>query len=126
MHHLVYLSHATEALDARRLDELLEAARRKNAALGITGLLIHRGGNFIQYLEGEEAVVRSLYATICSDPRHAGTMVLSEGPITRRRFGDWAMNFRQSDGRAIFTEAELRDDPDGILTLLQGFSQDLR
>ena len=126
MHHIIYLSHATRPFDDADLAALLETSRRNNTARGLTGLLIHRGGNFIQYLEGEEAAVRGLYETICADPRHAGTMVLSEGPVARRQFSDWAMNFRQADGRAIFTPEELRDDPEGIRALLQGFSETLR
>lgn len=126
MHHIVYLSHATRPLQPAELETLLARARRKNAALGITGMLIHRGGNFIQYIEGEEAAVRGLYAEIRADPRHAGTTVLSEGPLVRRQFSDWAMNFRQSDGRRIFTPQEMEDDPDGIRALLQGFSDSLR
>jgi hypothetical protein len=126
VHHIIYLSHATRPIDSAALDRILETSRRNNPANGITGLLIHRGGNFIQYLEGEEPDLRRLYATICADPRHAGTTVLSEGPIPRRQFTGWTMNFRQADGREIFSPEELEDDPEGFRTLLKAFSENLR
>lgn len=50
MYYLIYVSAANPLLSRDELQGLLEKARIKNRHLGITGMLIHRGGNFIQYI----------------------------------------------------------------------------
>ncbi|MGY6410518.1 MAG: BLUF domain-containing protein [Alkalilacustris sp.] len=83
--------------------EMLELARScltRNPALGITGALYFDGVQFYQVLEGPEQAVAELYATIRADPRHCAVQTLWDGPITRRRFGAWAMKFVDGSGRA--------------------------
>ncbi len=83
--------------------EMLELARSclvRNPALGITGALYFDGVQFYQVLEGSEDAVAELYATIRADPRHCAVQTLWDGPITRRRFGAWAMKFVDGSGRA--------------------------
>ena len=83
--------------------EMLELARSclaRNPALGITGALYFDGVQFYQVIEGPEAAVTDLYATIRADPRHCAVQTLWDGPIERRRFGAWAMKFVDGSGRA--------------------------
>jgi len=49
---LVYVSSATELLSDQALDELLQGARSTNERIGVTGVLLHCEGNFMQYVEG--------------------------------------------------------------------------
>lgn len=91
---LVYASSAVELFSMEQLVVLLERWRPKNAALGVTGMLLYKGGNLIQALEGEEHAVRGLYDTIRTDPRHQGVIKLTEHAIAERQFGDWSMAFR--------------------------------
>uniref|UniRef100_UPI0013DAEED6 BLUF domain-containing protein n=1 Tax=Stenotrophomonas maltophilia TaxID=40324 RepID=UPI0013DAEED6 len=49
---LVYRSLAVEPPSARALQRILEVARRRNATEGLTGLLVHDQGCFVQWLEG--------------------------------------------------------------------------
>ena len=90
---LVYASSANEAFKEDELLTLLEQARQKNLRLGITGMLLYKGGNFLQVLEGEESVVMNLYATIQSDQRHHQIMTVSKRTIAERTFGEWQMAF---------------------------------
>ena len=76
------------------LVSLLERWRLKNTAAGITGMLLYKGGNLMQAMEGEEETVRRLYDTIRHDPRHCGVLMLTEYMITERQFGEWSMGFR--------------------------------
>lgn len=126
MYHLMYASYATQDFSDKDLTELLMDARIKNSNLGITGMLIHRAGNFIQVLEGEEDAVKNLYETIKADKRHAGEIVISEGEINERQFAKWAMDFRDYSKNSLFTPEEMANDKYGILTVLTDFVRTMR
>ena len=79
------------------LKRILEVSRRKNARLGITGLLLYKQGLFLQVFEGEETLVRQLYTLISMDRRHHSLLVIDEWPIAARTFPDWSMGFRNLD-----------------------------
>jgi hypothetical protein len=78
MFRLVYVSSAIAPFSQTELLDLLAKARAKNQRLDVTGMLLYKDGNFMQVLEGEETVVRELFACIERDPRHFGTIVLLE------------------------------------------------
>lgn len=93
MHKLLYVSSTKRDFPADDLERILVKARSKNTALGVTGLLLYVDGGFLQVLEGEDAVLRQLYAAIAKDTRHWDARVLldKEAP---RNFGDWSMGFK--------------------------------
>ena len=88
-----YASNAKHPFSHDDLAALLASSRARNAADDITGLLLYRGGNFIQALEGPASAVRATVARIQRDPRHDGIIPLFEGPIEERVFGEWQMAF---------------------------------
>lgn len=90
---LMYSSYATEDMNQTSLDDILEQARRKNARLDITGILLYRRGRFFQYLEGAEEAVRSVYDEIQQDSRHTRLRILLESPVESRRFSEWTMGY---------------------------------
>ena len=96
---LIYASTATRDLSKDDLNELLAQCRKNNAELGITGMLLYKGGNFMQVLEGEEETVRSLYAKIGRDPRHRGDILLQQGTQEERQFSGWSMGFRNLESQ---------------------------
>ena len=75
------------------LEELLDHARRANAAKGITGALVYAEGIFLQILEGEKVRVHELMAKIRRDVRHGGVIVLREGEVQTAIFSSWKMAF---------------------------------
>lgn len=91
MFRLLYISTSRAPITPELLDAILRTSLRRNAAVGVTGLLLAGGTRFLQVLEGDEPAVRATYARICDDPRHGATVRLSEGPITTRSFPNWAM-----------------------------------
>jgi hypothetical protein len=91
---LSYSSAAVRPLSHGALVDLLEQSRAANAARRVTGMLLHRHQRFLQLLEGDEAVVRALYATITADDRHTDLRVLGEGRRLLRQFPTWTMAFR--------------------------------
>lgn len=97
MIYLVYVSSATGQLTTADLDDILAASRRNNARIGITGMLLHKGGNFMQVLEGPEESVLALQNKIEGDPRHRGLLVLRKAPLKERQFKEWAMGYQNLD-----------------------------
>ena len=90
---LTYLSTATEPFDTSTLSDLLESAREKNHARGLTGMLLYVGGHFIQTLEGPADVVDATFARIEQDPQHRDVFVALREGIDARVFPDWSMGF---------------------------------
>lgn len=98
---LVYTSTAAHPLRETALAHLLTQCRELNSERGITGMLLYRGGRFIQVLEGAPEVVSSLVDTIERDARHQDLKILLRETLDTRRFADWTMGyraFRESDG----------------------------
>ena len=98
---LVYRSRSRiePARSALTLSDILSVARRKNAALGITGALMLYQDWFAQVLEGDEARVRALFATIRADGRHSSLQVTEQVSGVGRAFPRWAMAFVGEHGR---------------------------
>ncbi|PSJ40409.1 BLUF domain-containing protein [Allosphingosinicella deserti] len=90
---IVYISTAQPGFAQSDLREVLEASRRNNAAVDVTGLLVAGGRRFLQVLEGPEAAVEATLARIKADPRHRALVNLSSKQVDARQFGDWSMGF---------------------------------
>src|ERR1700748_2711553 len=92
---LVYVSSAVNPFSDEELEALLKKSRHNNEARGITGLLLYKGGNFMQFLEGpKEAVVDSM-TRIKGDKRHRGVIVLLQEDSSKRDFAEWSMGFKK-------------------------------
>lgn len=97
MHHLIYLSRATQPFSEAALLDLLQYARHHNAQHDITGILAYGNGQFMQVLEGEEATISALYEHIERDPRHDNLVRFADKPIAQRSFTEWSMAFATLD-----------------------------
>jgi hypothetical protein len=110
---LTYVSSATELMDDDQLVTLLRTIRPINEQLGITGMMLYRGGNIIQTLEGPTEAVKATYDRIRRDPRHRGVILLWQEEVTERHFADWSMGFHNATGLPL-------DDLEGYTDFLQG------
>ena len=90
---IIYSSEAATPMETADLEVLLDHARRKNAAEGITGALVYAEGIFLQILEGDEVRLQDLMANIRQDVRHVSVVVLREGEIPAAIFGNWKMAY---------------------------------
>ena len=110
----IYTSSSTVDFREHEIPTLLEAARLKNARLGVTGVLLYVSGSFLQVLEGEILDVSSLYGAILRDSRHARVREIARTPITTRDFADWNMGFctlgRQDAGELLGESEFFSDD----------------
>jgi hypothetical protein len=133
--YLIYVSDATRQLDEAQLMDILTVSRAANAEIGVTGLLLYKGGRFMQMLEGTERAVRDLLDKITRDPRHYNVVMLQEGTHGGRVFPDRAMGFRTLDDgatdvagymdfeKAELSEAEFANDPLRCMRLLRLFRE---
>lgn len=101
VYYYVYASSAAIPFSKEMLLELLAKSRRNNSALDVTGMLLFKGGNFLQALEGEESAVQKTFAKIAADTRHRGIIKLLQGKADSRSFKDWSMAFRDLDSEEV-------------------------
>ena len=114
MFSLIYASSAVAEFSPSELVDLLKSCHESNAKLGVTGMLLYKDGNFMQAIEGDEDVVRDLYARISLDPRHRGMMTLLAESVPERQFPDWSMGFRDlnaPEARSIPGYSEFLNTP---------------
>jgi hypothetical protein len=95
---LVYRSVAAPAiLEPDLLEEMVAHSKERNAASGITGLLVLSGRRFLQVLEGPVSFVNELLAKIMADPRHSRVELLAYDLVAMPLFFDWSMTVLRLD-----------------------------
>ncbi|MEN9659232.1 MAG: hypothetical protein RL571_2697 [Pseudomonadota bacterium] len=105
---LLYVSQAASGITEEQVKDILKSAQRKNPATGLTGVLVHGGGLFMQVLEGPEQAVLRQYVKILDDRRHSDCQTLHISPANDRIFEKWSMGIIQSDPMQFQHIAELR------------------
>jgi hypothetical protein len=91
---ITYMSTEVAPFTRSQLYDLLTASRKKSARLGVTGLLLYKGGIFIQTIEGDDDAVTDLYESIRSDARHRDVTTVFSGRVPAAKFPNWTMGFR--------------------------------
>lgn len=105
LYQIIYVSHPF-GFDEAVLNGILMVSRRNNVRDDVTGALICRADAYLQLIEGPEAAIRSTYARIASDDRHAEVKFLFGEPVTNRLFPGWAM--RDDPARSwMWTQAQV-------------------
>lgn len=91
--YLAYTSKITlaSALHRRTFLDILAESQRNNQVSHVTGFLLFKNGLFFQFIEGEDIIIRQLYAAIQRDTRHRNVTTLIEGETNQRHFQQWAM-----------------------------------
>lgn len=91
------MSRQSHILTEEGFHLLLNHCRRNNSERNVTGLLVSYRGIFIQYIEGDPAIVDALFEKIKKDPRHHEVVELDSGLQERRQFSNWSMAFKKLD-----------------------------
>ncbi|MEN0020356.1 MAG: BLUF domain-containing protein [Planctomycetota bacterium] len=98
---LVYVSTAMDDFSREDLHALAADAAARNQAIGVTGMLMYKGGSFLQVLEGPDASIQMLLDRIEADSRHLWVSIVTDDAVDARAFSDWGMGLIDFDaGRA--------------------------
>jgi len=101
---LIYVSTSVKLLKDDELLDILKKSRENNISADITGMLLYKGGNFMQVLEGPDDAVTGIYEKIKEDPRHKDISIISKEQIQSRQFPAWEMAFQNLDNPAVKNE----------------------
>jgi len=93
--HCIYTSAQQVEFSQDDIINLLEKARKNNAKLGVTGMLLYDNGSFFQILEGQSDEVNSLFRTIEKDKRHKRIVKIIHEEIESRDFSEWTMGYSE-------------------------------
>jgi hypothetical protein len=124
LHEILYGSLLASAQPPNIVGQIVSQARNRNAARGITGLLVFDGMRFCQHFEGSRADVVALMATIETDPRHTEVRVLHRSSIDRRRYARFDLGLTQGadgDDLADLLALEGQAALDRFLAMRPGF-----
>lgn len=90
---LLYVSdrHSSATEPKWDIDEMVRAARNRNRRLDVTGALISTKLHFAQYLEGPQAALAELMASIGRHPAHSDLRLMDPPSLETRRFQDWSL-----------------------------------
>ena len=95
LHTLCYVSSCRDTLTVKDLEHLFLVNKRNNTEHNVSGILIYNNGNFLQILEGEENLVKTLFKKIKRDPRHRNLIPLINNSLDERIFHDYDSGFIQ-------------------------------
>ncbi len=104
MHRMIYCSQATTDFSGDDLVDLLDVARARNEAVGLTGMLLYSSQSFLQVLEGPRDALEATYARIAADPRHTNLRLLADVEVDAPLFDDWSMGFEHVDDEDLSEE----------------------
>ena len=94
---IVYCSRnnimGTPAEVRAQIEQILEASRRNNARVDVTGALFYNTVFFAQVLEGSFNQVQGVFERLQLDGRHSDLVVLQSGYAPGRDFADWSMAY---------------------------------
>ncbi|MDO9107093.1 MAG: BLUF domain-containing protein [Methylovulum sp.] len=88
---MLYFSQAAQGISTEQVRAIQQTSQRNNPAVGITGVLVHGGGMFMQVLEGPEQAVLRQYVKILDDVRHTDCQILHISHADERTFEKWSM-----------------------------------
>ncbi|AVI51245.1 blue light sensor protein [Pukyongia salina] len=93
MHTICYVSSARSNITQDELTHLFDFTVENNTLMNITGILLYESGKFLQVLEGEESLLKKLFAKIEVDSRHSNIFVILNKKSMYNIFADYASGF---------------------------------
>ncbi|WP_373491072.1 BLUF domain-containing protein [Parasphingorhabdus sp.] len=105
------MSTAKPGLNHDDFQAIVQVAQCNNQRLGITGLMLFNGFNFIQCIEGERTAANDCLHRIGLDERHSGLTILNHHEMSGRQFA-------QSHMAGHYLPAESNGEQAGLSQLL--------
>ena len=109
LYRLVYTSFRKRSCTEEEIEKILASCEKNNPERQITGVLLHSKNRFIQYIEGSESGVQSLYDLIKEDPRHTSVNLRSFEPIEQRLFPSWQMGYKDLEDQQLKFQTTISD-----------------
>lgn len=108
IYHLLYLSDQSAQMTLSGLQQILDVSIHNNQANALTGMLTYRSPHFLQCLEGDEAIVKTLFSKLAKDPRHTNMKIILTFTDEERMFPLWNMGSvtNDNDQRQLIDFAE--------------------
>lgn len=125
---LKYLSRQVRVMTRTEIDEIVAAARERNAERDITGALVATGNIFFQIIEGPSDAVVKLFAKIRADARHTDVVLLADQPDCKGRlFPTWRMERVALEGTqgSMVIERKLRELAKSVGPVREGLTREL-
>ena len=97
MYYVLYTSNRSSQCSKVEISNILRTSRHNNLSNSVTGVLVYKNPEFLQYLEGPVDAVSLLYDKIKDDNRHELIKTVSDGDIVSRVFPNWEMGFVGED-----------------------------
>ena len=109
---LTYTSMANPLLVILDIKKMMKIAKKFNSENKITGCLLYYKHRFIQILEGEEEIIKELYAKIKQDKKHYNVNLLYINEISERIFPRWSMVYKELNDSQLekLTDTRLFED----------------
>jgi hypothetical protein len=88
---------------------IVEQARDRNWAEGVTGGLLYSGERFAQYIEGPSASIDAIMQAIRGDDRHEQIFTFFDEPVEERKFEDWSLAY---NGHSSYVNKQIAQMPE--------------
>jgi hypothetical protein len=77
------------------INKLVLNANDHNSKNDLAGVLLFRGGIFLQLIEGDEKKLNELFEKIKTDSRHSNLVEIFNIPCKIRVFENWSMGYHE-------------------------------
>ena len=105
---VAYVSEAVEGIGGADIDRILADAAAHNRMAGVTSVLMFDGVRFLQYLEGPDDGMSSVYPRVLNARSHHHLRQLAKGEVPTRQFPRWTMASARIDADVL---ADIADPP---------------
>ena len=90
---ILYVSDVSDHCGDRETTDILKTSRTNNARNSVTGMLVRKEREFLQFIEGPAEVIDDLFRKIQVDDRHRSVTIVDQGLTSDRVFFNWEMGF---------------------------------
>ncbi|MEJ7687028.1 MAG: BLUF domain-containing protein [Variovorax sp.] len=118
LHEILYCSLLAPQQPPTVVGKIVAQARARNAAEGVTGLLVFDGMRFCQHFEGPSRQVLRLMSRLETDPRHTHIRVVYEGALAARRYQRFDLGLAQIEESDDLAEVQKADGIDALQRFL--------
>jgi predicted sulfurtransferase len=120
--YIIYVSSLNRNLDIEDLKEFSTSFQCENKKRDVTGVLVFSQGVVMQYIEGSEKDIDTLYKNIAKDVRHSSVIKIGEGYVKNKIFKLWDMRVKKVEiNKLLELRKSISEENRDILVLFRSF-----